>query len=309
MVALAVASWLLLASPVPESLSGWGMAVVLASLVIVVALGAETGWLAFRRADRLDEFSCGLRDRAYRLAFRFFVLGVVLQGLGLLVGLGLHGQVTWAVPDPIGPRGMAALLILLLALPTLMAAWIVPTAENDTRTEGLQERNGRVSWRWLPMLLPPALFTVWIMGLTLLPVSGGTLITRPDPGFATSSAHCGAFAATQQEGRGFGPSLRLLAQVCWNGREAWVINDPGAPTPRYFGRLDHGVEPRLCTPTNDGTDFGVISSLGCRVWVDTAGTVHVRLRAQAGSGLLGIGRRWVRITLVVTRSGRLLAFT
>ena len=111
-VALAGALWFLLASPVPESLRGWGIAVVLTIVTIVVALGAGTGWIAFRRRDRLDEFSRGLRDRAYRLAFRLFVLGVVLLGLALVVRAGLHGAVTWAVPDPVGARGMAALLVL-----------------------------------------------------------------------------------------------------------------------------------------------------------------------------------------------------
>lgn len=308
-MALAGALWLLLASPVPESLSGWGIAVVLAIVAIVVALGAGTRWVAFQRADRLDEFSRGLRDRAYRLAFRFFVLGVVLLGLALLVSEGLHGQITWAVPDPVGARGMAALLVLLATLPTAMAAWMVPSAEDDPRAGDSQARAGRLAWRWLPLLSVPAVFTVWLLGVMLLPVSGATLVTLPDPGFAMSNGHCGAFAATEQVARGFGPSVRLLGQVCWNGREAWVINDPGAPTPRYFGPVSSGVEPTLCTPANDGTDFGVVSRVGCQVWIDGAGTVHVRLRAQAGSGLVGIGRRWIQITLVVTKSGRILTFT
>jgi hypothetical protein len=307
-VALAGALWLLLASPVPESLSGWGIAVVLAIVAIVVALGAGTGWVAFQRADRLDEFSRGLRDRAYRLAFRVFVLGVVLLGLALFVGEVLHGQITWAVPDPVGARGMAALLVLLATLPTAIAAWMVPSAGADLRAEGSQARADRLTWRWLPLLSVPAVFTVWLLGVALLPVSGASVVTLPDPGFAMSNGHCGAFAATQQGARGFGPTVRLLAQVCWNGREAWVINDPGAPTPRYIGPVASGVEPTLCTPANDGTDFGVVSRVGCQVWIDRAGTVHVRLTAQAGSGLLSIGRKWIQITLVVTRTGRVLTF-
>ncbi|MHB8312019.1 MAG: hypothetical protein ACYDD0_01780 [Candidatus Dormibacteria bacterium] len=308
-VALAGALWLLLASPVPESLSGWGIAVVLTILAIVVALGAGTGWIAFQRGDRLDEFSRGLRDRAYRLAFRLFVLGVVLLGLALVVSGGLHGPITWAVPDPVGARGMAALLVLLLTLPTAMAAWMVPSAEDDPRAEGSQPRAGRIAWRWLPLLSVPAVFTVWLLGVALLPVSGATVVTLPDPGFAMGNGHCGAFAATEQVARGFGPTVRLLAQVCWNGREAWVINDPGAPTPRYFGPVSQRLEPMLCTPSNDGTDFGVVSRVGCQVWINGAGTVHVRLRAQAESGLLSIGRKWIQITLVVTRTGRVLTFT
>ncbi|MDA8330816.1 MAG: hypothetical protein M0027_06335 [Candidatus Dormibacteraeota bacterium] len=308
-VALAGALWFLLASPVPESLRGWGIAVVLTIVTIVVALGAGTGWIAFRRRDRLDEFSRGLRDRAYRLAFRLFVLGVVLLGLALVVRAGLHGAVTWAVPDPVGARGMAALLVLLLTLPTAMAAWIAPTAEDDSWADGSQARAGGIAWRWLPLLSVPAVFTVWLLGVALLPVSGATVVTLPDPGFAMGSGHCGAFAATEQVARGFGPTVRLLAQVCWNGREAWVINDPGAPTPRYFGPVSQGVEPTLCTPSNDGTDFGVVTRVGCEVWVNRAGTVHVRLGAQAESGLLSIGRKWIEITLVVTRTGRVLTFT
>ncbi|MHB8393458.1 MAG: hypothetical protein ACYDC5_02930 [Candidatus Dormibacteria bacterium] len=179
------ALWLLLASPVPESLSGWGIAVVLAIVAIVSALGAGTGWIAFQRAGRLDEFSRELRDRAYRLAFRFFVLGVLLLGLALFVSEGLHGQITWAVPDPVGARGMAALLVLLATLPTAMAAWMVPSAEGDPRAEGSQARAGRLAWRWLPELLVPALFAVWLLGVTVLPVSGATLVTLPDPGFMT----------------------------------------------------------------------------------------------------------------------------
>ncbi|MHB8393459.1 MAG: hypothetical protein ACYDC5_02935 [Candidatus Dormibacteria bacterium] len=88
-----------------------------------------------------------------------------------------------------------------------------------------------------------------------------------------------------------------------------MINDPGAPTPRYFGPSYTGVKPTLCAPTNDGTDFGVLSHRSCRAWIDGVGTLHVVLRAQAGSGLAGIGRRWIQITLVVTKSGRILTFT
>lgn len=306
---MAGALWLLLASPVPESLSGWGMALVLGILAIVLALGAGTGWIAFQRAGRLDEFSRELRDHAYRLAFRFFVLGVLLLALAWFVSQVLHGQITWAVPDPVGARRMAALLVLLATLPTAMTVWMAPAAGDDPRAAGSPARAGRLTWRWLPLISVPALFTVWLSGVALMPVSGATLVTLPDPGFATTDGHCGAFAATQQVARGFGPTVRLLAQVCWNGREAWVINDPGAPTPRYFGPLSSGVEPTLCSPANDGTDFGVVGRVGCRVWIDGAGTVHVRLRAQAGSGLLSIGRKWIQITLVVTRSGRVLTFT
>jgi hypothetical protein len=308
-VALAGGLWLLLASPVPESLNGWGIAVVLAIVALVVAVGAGTGWVAFRRADQLDEFSLGLRDRAYRLAFRIFVLGVVLLGVGLAVSEVLRGQITWAVPDPVGARGMAALLVLLASLPTAMAGWIVATDEADPLADGGRARAGRLTWRWLPLLAVPVLFTVWLMGVAILPVSGASKVTLPDPGFAMSNGQCGAFAATEQVARGFGPTVRLLAQVCWNGREAWVINDPGAPAPRYFGPISSGVEPPLCSPANDGTDFGVVSRVGCQVWIDSAGTVHVRLTAQAGSGLESIGRKRIDITLVVTRTGRVLAFT
>jgi hypothetical protein len=308
-VALAGALWLLLASPVPESLNGWGIAVVLAIVALVVAVGAGTGWVAFRRAHRLDEFSLGLRDRAYRLAFRMFVLGVVLLGVGLAVSQGLRGEITWAVPDPVGARGMAAVLLLVACLPTSVAAWIGGADEADPLADGGRVRAGRRRGRWLPLLSVPVLFTAWLMGGALLPVSGASEVTLPDPGFTMSNGHCGAFAATEQVARGFGPTVRLLAQVCWNGREAWVINDPGAPTPRYFGPVSSRMEPALCTPANDGTDFGLVSRVGCQVWIDRAGTVNVRLTAHAGSGLLGIGRKWIQITLAVTRTGRVLTFT
>ncbi len=39
------------------------------------------------------------------------------------------------------------------------------------------------------------------------------------------------------------------------------------------------------------------------------GNGPVRLMAQAGSGLLSIGRKWIQITLVLTRTGRVLTFT
>jgi hypothetical protein len=145
--------------------------------------------------------------------------------------------------------------------------------------------------------------------VALLPVSGATLVTPPDPGFAIGNGHCGAFAPTEQVARGFGPTVRLLAQVGRNGREAWVINDRKAPAPRYFGPVSSRVKPTLCTPANDRTDLGVVSQVGCQVWIDGVGTVHVRLSPQAGSGLLSTGREWIQITLVVTRTGRVLTFT
>lgn len=56
--------WLLLASPFPASLDGWGTGLVLGLLVIWIFLGATTGWLAFGRTARLDEFRLELRDRS-----------------------------------------------------------------------------------------------------------------------------------------------------------------------------------------------------------------------------------------------------
>lgn len=37
---------------------------------------------------------------------------------------------------------MAGLLVLLLTLPTAMAAWLVPSVEDDPRVEGSQSRAG-----------------------------------------------------------------------------------------------------------------------------------------------------------------------
>jgi len=70
----------------PRSLDGLGMPLTLCLVALDVVLGALTGWLAFARSASLDERQAALRDRAYRVAFRLVLVGVLLMIVALFMG-------------------------------------------------------------------------------------------------------------------------------------------------------------------------------------------------------------------------------
>ncbi len=76
------------------------------------------GWLACSRAARLDEFLLELRDRSYRVAFRLLVLGCLVLVPGVVLGAYLRSPISWGISDPVVTRGLAAVLVLLVVLPT-----------------------------------------------------------------------------------------------------------------------------------------------------------------------------------------------
>ncbi len=302
--------WLLLASPVPTSLDGWGTGLLLGLLAIWVVLGAGSGWVVFRRNQRLDEFASELRDRSYRVGFRLVVLGFLLLVPALVVGAyGGGTTVSWGVPDPVGARGVAAVVVLLVLLPTAAAAWLMPP--QASRNEG---RPG--SKRFYPAL-PTALAALlvvgvscaWVIGVQVASVGTATLVTVPDPQLEWSGGQCGGYAAVAELDRGFGPGLGMAAHVCWNGRRAYLANYPQGPSPAGLFFATSGVVPPLCSPATDATDFGTLTRRRCSVWVDGQGSVHILVRALASTGLPFLGNRHLLIYLEVTRDGRVVHLT
>jgi len=307
LVVLLALAWGAIASPVPVSLDGWGPILVAGCLGIFLILGHMTGWLSspFRRDG--DEIVLALRGLAYRRAFRLFLLGILLLVPMLVVGASQGGTtIAWGVPDPLGARAVAALLILLVVLPTAVMAWIGPSGHF---AGGLPAKGAPVGAVTAGLsALVSVLIVAWLVGLQALPVSVASKVTIPDPQDAFSPGTCGAFAAVSQLDQGFGPSLVLLAQVCWNGRSVWLVNDPGGPSPNPSWRGFSNALPQFCLRSTDRSDFGVLADQQCRVWVDSSGSIHVVMWAEAGSGLPGMGTRWLQLNLVVARSGRVLSF-
>ncbi len=307
LVALLALLWGITASPIPVSLNGWGTAVVAGALAIFVILGHRTRWLALPLRQDHDEFQAHLRALPYRLSFRLFLLGVLLLIPMLVAGADQGGtSITWGVPDPLGPRAIAAAFLLLLVLPTAVGAWIAPSPSGDGEPPDTGARSSAATVSLGALLA--VLLGAWLVGIQALPASGATKATIPDPQDYVSGATCGAFSAVSELDRGFGPSLVMLAQVCWNGRAVWLANSPARPSGRRRQPYLATALPTFCSQTADGTDFGILARQRCRVWVDGSGAIHVTMSADAASGLPGLAARQLRLNLVVTNTGRVLSF-
>ncbi len=307
LVVLLALVWGVLASPVPVSLDGWGTAVVAVGLFLFIVLGHRTMWLAtpFGRAG--DQRTMDLRGLAYRRAFRLFSLGVLLLIPMLVVGAGQGGTtIDWGVPSPLGARAIVAAILMLVALPTAVVAWLAPPGGGRTGSPATGVPVGALTGAF--SILLSACAVAWLVGFQSLPVAVASKVTIPDPQDDFSGATCGAFAAVSQLDQGVGPSLVMLAQVCWDTKAVWMVNDPGGPSPfRYAAGLSNAL-PQFCQRSTDRSDFGVLADQQCRVWVDRAGTIHVAMQAEAESGLPGLGSRRLRLELVVTKDGRVVTF-
>ncbi|MEO6797132.1 MAG: hypothetical protein ABI401_13265 [Candidatus Dormibacter sp.] len=286
------AVWGFFAVPLPRSLDGAGMPLTLALLLLDVVLGALTGWLAFARTASLDERQAALRDRAYRLAFRLILLGVIVMVLGAIAGSIADNSGTPIQPaDVFGSRWIIGLLELLAALPTVVIAWLQPGSVEEA------ESPSRLSpSRWLPLIAVPLLAALWLVAIAALPVEASAVRDDAKHGLLSANETCGHFTGTRDVGYGFGAEVRLDVETCWDGNRAYAF------------RKDIYADLTRCSVEPGTADFARVRKLACTETTDADGTMHYQVQATVQSGLLSTVTRNVVLELDVTRDGTVLSF-
>jgi hypothetical protein len=321
-VAAILAITVLLGSLLPQSLHGFGIAVVLALAGLDVLLVQATGGLAFARGRTLDERERALRDLAHRRGFRLLGLGALLEVVVLLASAflttivlpGHSGFGDSAVNNGVSGRGVVILVQLLLMTPTLVIAWVDGDGESD-ETSGGRGRSARLAW-----LALPAAAAAW---LALILVAPEQVVTASNASVASGvqGATCLYVATGHMVGAEFGATVGMRVDVCWNGQDAFVLGDPSIPLPQSAAAaMEADIPPADRPPLSDMNslnpglsgcgqdnteDFATVSSTTCSGVIDAHGTLHYSVHAVV-SGPLGIGQRGVTLTLVVDRRGNVL---
>jgi hypothetical protein len=317
LVILGILVWVVLASPYPRNLHGTGILLTLLLVGIDVALGVVTGWLAFRPTDDLDERQAALRDHAYRLAFRLVGVGVLLMVVLVFAGFFAPNPETSSqpsLPEGLAARQLVALLELLVIVPTAVIAWLDPIGDEELAERWRAWRN------WTPALAIPAIAAGWLLAVSVLPVQLVTLTQVPDSGFSLSGARCGRYLAAKDVGSVFGGSIRLQAEVCWDGKNAFVFGDPSLQTPmgvvpmpvpadQLAAPLTMPSLPDLtnCTTRNADSDFVAVTER-CTEQIEANGTMRLIVYGRVSPLPGGRLARDVEIRLVVTPDGRVVSF-
>jgi hypothetical protein len=312
----------LLGSSLPPSFHGLGIVVVLCLVVLDLLLVRATSGLAFTRRRTLDERESALRDHAYRRGFR--LLGVALAVEVLIViatdylsfalsTLSQNGSFAGSpqLNNVITGRGLAAIVELLVMLPTLMIAW----ADPDHIEPRGREPGRRAALLWLAV---PALAAAWLLAVSTVPEQA-TAASTNSSSFGLEGATCAQFSAGRIVGSQFGATVGLRVGVCWNGTTAFVADDPSIPLPRSAlaamgvpaGTPSNFINPAELSVTACGADnlddFATVSGMTCRGMTDAAGTLNYTVRAHVSTWPGGIGQRDVSMTVVIDRNGRVLA--
>ena len=295
--AVAFLGWVLLISPLPSSLEGAGIVLVLLLIGLDIVLGIVTGWLALQPTSRLDERQTILRDTAYRIAFRLTAAGIFLILISTLVGTILITQNTVTLrPIGISPRNLAALIEMFVILPTATIAWLQPVDLDDA------EVRARTRRYWWLFLFLPLLAGVWATATELVPAS--TVVVRGMPGtFSSDDMKCDEFTAEKQVLAGFGGSLGFHAGVCWAGSRAFIIGDPSLGPAAREGFSEPTIT--SCSTADANTDFATVSQ-HCTARLDADGTVRMRAQGQVSPLPFGWGTRQLDVELAVSRDGKLM---
>jgi hypothetical protein len=283
----------ILASALPRSLDGFGLFPVLLLTTLDLVLIRSTRGLAFARGASLDERERGVRDHAYRVAFRW--LGLAVAALLIItfisaIAAALLFPITGAsfpsdLNTGITGRGLFAVLEFLCIVPTLVIAWNQPdgSVPSDLAQTGAQRRTA-LSMMWLIL---PGIVALWVLDVTLLPVQAATR----NPYFSSSSgAKCQEFVGGRVIGGPFGATVGLDATVCWSGTKASLSDDPF----------------RDACGSNSNDDFAGVTET-CTASTDSDGTLHYAVRAQVAPFPFSIGTRTVTMTLIVARDGTVIA--
>ena len=296
--AVAFLGWVLLISPLPSSLEGAGIVLVLLLIGLDIVLGIVTGWLALQPTSRLDERQTILRDTAYRIAFRLTAAGIFLVLISTLVGTILTMQHTITLrPIGINPRDLAALIEMFVILPTATIAWLQPVDLDEAEVRGTT----RSPW-WLLLFLP-LLAVVWASATQLMPASA--VVVRGTPGaFLADDMKCDVFTARKEILARFGGAIGFHAGICWNGERAFIFGDPSLGA----AARQEATEPPItsCSTADAETDFATVSQ-HCTAQLDADGTVRMRAEGRISPLPFGWGARDVDVELAVSRDGKLLS--
>jgi hypothetical protein len=286
----------LLASALPRSLDGFGLFPVLLLTTLDLVLIRSTRGLAFARGESLDERERGIRDQAYRVAFRW--LGLAVAALLIItiisaIAAALLFPITGAsfpsdLNTGIAGRALFAVLEFLCIVPTLVIAWNQPdgSVSPDLAQPGAQRRTA-LSMMWLVL---PGIVALWVLDLTLVPVQAATR----NPSFSSSTSETGAkcheFVGGRVIGGPFGATVGLDATVCWTGTKASLSNDP------FFDACG----------SNSNDDFASVAQT-CTATTDSDGTLHYTVRAHVAPFPFSIGARVITMTLTVAGDGTVIA--
>jgi hypothetical protein len=187
-------------------------------------------------------------------------------------------------------------------MPTLVLAWTEPDAVEEPEAVRAPLR---------PLLAVPVIAAAWLLAVVAAPAQTAAASTSfTVGGLNIAGLSCRHVAAGRVVGAQFGATVGLRAEVCWNGRQAFVVGDPSTPPPA--GTLPNDVlppfaEPDLTACGADGQDdFATVSGTRCTATTDSRGTLHYTVHARVAPLPLGIAARDVAVSLVVTRDGRVL---
>ncbi|HEY2705723.1 MAG TPA: hypothetical protein VGL20_18745 [Candidatus Dormibacteraeota bacterium] len=296
----------LLGSALPGSLRGLGIVPTLALTVVGAVLVRATGGLAFARGRRLDERQAQRRDRAHRRGFRLLGLAVVLLLVVWSVSTGIatgSGHDTFSQLDNgLAARVIVALLGLVVMMPTLVLAWTEPDAVEETGAKPAPLR---------PLLAVPAIAAAWLLAVVAAPAQ--TAAASGDVsvgGLTVTGLSCRHVATGRVIGAQFGATVGLRAEVCWNGRQAFIVGDPSTPPPA--GAIPNDVLPPFAEPdltacgADSRDDFAAVTGIRCTATTDPRGTLHYTVHARVAPLPLGIAARDVALSLVVARDGTVL---
>jgi hypothetical protein len=311
----------LLSSALP--LHGLAILVVLAVAGLDILLIRGTEGLAFRRRHHLDERQLWLRDLAHRRGFRWvgliaLVLAVIAYASAAPSNAG--GLGTW-VDSGVTGRFVIAAAEVLLMVPTALIAWIepdVPISEADVAR--------RSAKGWPLWLVIPGLAAAWVATFVWAPPQTAPPGSFSAGGGGPSGSTCQEFAGGAIIGAEFGATVGMRADVCWNGKEAFVWGNPSLPLPadevaqaerEIAAAYPPGAAPPLnlidpAMPVMSGcgidnvSDFAEVSDLTCTERIDGAGTLHYAVHATVAPLPFSIVSRHVTVELLVSRDGKVL---
>jgi hypothetical protein len=307
-VVLIAIGWLLLCSPIPSTLHGTGAIVVLALIALDVVLGLKTHWLAFSPRRRLDERQAAVRDDAYRTAFHWMRAAIIVMLILASIGAGLASIEGGPGPAGASLRFLVAFLELIVILPSAVIAWQGDVASHSPEASSHPVR------RWSALIVIPVLALGWFAVASVLPTR--TVVATPVPGsllFSMEGASCQHYAVEKEIAAGFGGTLGVRAEVCWNGRQAFVVGDPSLPLPQ--GILPHQevlpAGPAIpsitsCSAGRSESDFGVASQT-CTEHIDADGTMTLTARGRVSPLPFELGARDLEVQLTVDRDGKVIS--
>lgn len=297
-VLLAFVCVALVASPAPTAPAGSSGIFELFLLLIVlnIALGRATQRVATAPDTTVDERQEVQRNRAHRIAYAIFAVGVA--GTALVADIASPQTRSW-LGSSLGGGGLIAFLELLFVLPAMVLAFLdrgrIPQDSADGVPGSKSSARARVGAALLALML--AMPLVLSLGVLIVPVHVTSYPSDPTgaPLSPTSSngtvAHCREFFAVSTVGLVVTAELFLQAEACWDGHKAYET---------------YGMNATDCLPRSAA--LAVVTTALCERTTRPNGTLSFTYRSQVSSVLLPFLHRDVTLQLVIDRNGRVEAF-